>query len=127
MRLPDLPDAVCRTVDPELFFSANVRQSTAVARSICQGCPEIAPCLEWALTEHEVGVWGGTDDAQRHQLRRGLPVPRRRLPLGDFHAQAADKARAARRMTDAGLSRQAVADELGVHVDSVTRYLREAG
>ena len=45
------------------------------AKRICQACPVVGPCLQWALeTREPYGVWGGT-------VRRGgrRCSPRQRL------------------------------------------------
>lgn len=71
-------DAACVGRDPELFFGPDLsgrygrQQAAAVemAKSICRECPVIRPCLVHALNAHEVGVWGGTTEAEREELRR---------------------------------------------------------
>lgn len=68
--------AACRGVDPELFFpvgteGAAAEQATA-AKFVCAGCPLRSGCLAWALdTGQEFGVWGGTTEDERRDLRRG--------------------------------------------------------
>lgn len=89
--MPDLPLAACREYDPETFFGphtcdidcdgekgcyrakaeqgrfARIRE----AKTICQSCPEQAPCLAWALeTDQPYGIWGGTTERERKNLRR---------------------------------------------------------
>lgn len=76
---PDLPDAACAgTTDPEAFFSFNDWRIDQ-ARNICRRCPEIRACLAWALTHSEHGLWAGTTEEQRHQLRARHTTP---LPAG---------------------------------------------
>lgn len=36
----------------------------------CKGCPVIKQCLEYALENHETGVWGGTSESQRQQMKK---------------------------------------------------------
>jgi WhiB family redox-sensing transcriptional regulator len=61
----------CRETDPEIFFPlpGDVRQ-LAVAREICADCPVQASCREFAIRHGETGVWGGTTENQRRQIRR---------------------------------------------------------
>ena len=61
--------AVCPETDPELFFP-DIGQNAHTAKAICSGCPVIAECLQWALEHGEVGVWGGTSDAERRRMTR---------------------------------------------------------
>jgi WhiB family redox-sensing transcriptional regulator len=64
---PDRP--ACAGEDPELFFPEQGDSVTA-AKRICAGCPLRTGCLEFAM-EHGIrfGVWGGTCEADRRELR----------------------------------------------------------
>lgn len=45
---------------------------------LCQRCPLILPCLDYALDHDVQGVWGGTTHTQRkriRQVRRQTPEP----------------------------------------------------
>ena len=43
-----------------------------LAKDICyRQCPVTGDCLTHALLNNEHGIWGGTDDAQRQEQRRG--------------------------------------------------------
>ncbi len=60
-----------------LFFSEQI-DDIARAKSICQLCPLIDPCLEGAITRREPwGVWGGQLFANgkilAHKRKRGRP------------------------------------------------------
>ena len=76
--LPNLPEALCREVDPELWVpsSVNAAANTAQHRkaaAICAICPEREPCLEYALSfpvRQIAGTWGGTTQDERQELRR---------------------------------------------------------
>ncbi|HEY2220879.1 WhiB family transcriptional regulator [Actinomycetospora sp.] len=67
--------AACRDHDPELFFpigteGPGAEQATA-AKYICGTCPISSACLRWALdTGQEAGVWGGTSEEDRRDMRR---------------------------------------------------------
>lgn len=66
--------AACRDVDPELFWPAHEsrpnQHPTAGeldALAVCEHCPVMASCLEWALNAGQTdwGVLGGRTAAQR--------------------------------------------------------------
>ena len=72
---PWMDRALCREVDPELFFphgkGSVTRTMAAEARGVCFDCPVRHECLEYALADpHIEGVWGGTTDQQRREMRR---------------------------------------------------------
>lgn len=41
-----------------------------VAKGICDGCPVREECLDYALNNHEYGIWGGTNFGERVKIRR---------------------------------------------------------
>jgi WhiB family redox-sensing transcriptional regulator len=83
-------DALCTSTDPELFAPPpepprahpNRRQEwerwVGDAKAVCLGdpvldvepCPVRADCLAWALANDEWGIWGGTTDEDRQEMRR---------------------------------------------------------
>jgi WhiB family redox-sensing transcriptional regulator len=67
--------ATCRDTDPELFFPVGTTGQAllqiAKAKSVCCQCPVHAQCLEFALeTNQDTGIWGGTSEEERRQMRR---------------------------------------------------------
>ena len=70
-----LDRAACRDHDPELFFPDSdiqpARAHVEAAKKVCRGCPVRGTCLRWALDHgQEAGIWGGTTERERRQLRR---------------------------------------------------------
>lgn len=68
-------DAACRNVEPDLFFPVGTTgmaiEQIRAAKAVCDECPVIGPCLEYALsTNQDSGVWGGTSEDERRTLRR---------------------------------------------------------
>jgi hypothetical protein len=61
--------AICAQVDPEIFHPEKGRHTNR-AINICRVCPVQEPCLQWALEHHETGIWGGTTERRRQELRR---------------------------------------------------------
>jgi WhiB family redox-sensing transcriptional regulator len=75
-------DAACRSVDPSLFFPAGVTGLAAIqiteAKAVCATCPVRVPCLDFALaTNQEYGIWGGTSEEERREMRRAARAARR--------------------------------------------------
>lgn len=68
--------AACTNADPELFFPiAKADPSIPQAIAVCRSCPFTSRCLEWALENNEIGIWGGTTDDQRLALRKRVKLP----------------------------------------------------
>jgi WhiB family redox-sensing transcriptional regulator len=80
--------AVCRTVGTALFFpEVGHEEQYADAKAVCAVCPVKDPCLQDALDGDEYGVWGGTSEAERRQMRdqdptRSKPRSRSHCPKG---------------------------------------------
>ena len=67
--------AVCQDEDPELFFPIGNTGPALVqieeAKLVCQRCPVLEPCLQWALESgQDAGVWGGLSEDERRELKR---------------------------------------------------------
>lgn len=67
--------AACRDSAPDLFFPIGATglalDQIDAAKAICDGCVVRMDCLEFALeTNQEAGVWGGTSEEERRDLRR---------------------------------------------------------
>ena len=65
-------DAACADVAVSAFYpeKQDARAVIQAARAICATCPVAGPCLQWALDHDEAGVWAGTTEEQRRQMRR---------------------------------------------------------
>lgn len=59
---------------PDLMFHEEDKYSTTnnkLAKKICQGCPIIAECLQYALDNNETyGTWGGKTASERSNIKR---------------------------------------------------------
>jgi hypothetical protein len=60
--------AQCTDSEPDLFFDES-SASISQAKSLCQGCPVIKQCAEWALRYEEFGVFGGLSAKERKMIR----------------------------------------------------------
>ncbi len=68
-------NAACRDTDPDLFFPVGTTgpaiEQIANAKAVCQQCEAQTDCLEFAIaTNQDSGIWGGTSEEERRQLRK---------------------------------------------------------
>jgi WhiB family transcriptional regulator, redox-sensing transcriptional regulator len=76
-------DASCRDTDPDLFFPVGTTgpaiEQIDNAKAVCHECLVQRECLEYALaTNQDSGVWGGTSEEERRQLRKQYVARQRR-------------------------------------------------
>lgn len=62
----------CRGVDPRLFFPTENTVAINEAKKYCKSCEVKRECLEYSLLNGEYGIWGGTTERQRRNMR--IPV-----------------------------------------------------
>lgn len=75
--------AACRDTDPDLFFPVGTTgpaiEQIANAKAVCATCDVVEACLDFALTTNQdSGVWGGTSEEERRQIRRRWAAARQR-------------------------------------------------
>jgi len=74
----DTSRAACRGMDVEVFYpritEASDRNRLKVlvreAVGVCEQCQVKDPCLDYALTNEPLGIWGGKTESQRMRMRR---------------------------------------------------------
>jgi WhiB family redox-sensing transcriptional regulator len=70
-----LDQAACAKTNPDLFFPprgvGRRSKHAQAAKEICAGCPVRRDCLQWALDNDEVGIWGGLTQRERVVFRHG--------------------------------------------------------
>ena len=84
-------DAACAGQTDLFFASAGERPEARVvrenaARAICQACPVLLECRDWAREHREYGFWGAESEEERAAAgyRVDMPVGRvARYPKGD--------------------------------------------
>jgi WhiB family redox-sensing transcriptional regulator len=65
--------ATCFGLSGDLFFEEGVRRLVIEAKTYCNRCPVRVDCLEHAIKNEEVGVWGGmTTTERRREARRRI-------------------------------------------------------
>ena len=74
--------AACRDTDPDLFFPVGTTgpaiEQIENAKAVCRACDAQSLCLEYALaTNQDSGIWGGTSEEERRQLRKRYHAARR--------------------------------------------------
>ena len=70
-------EADCKGMDASLFFPEPGRNQAPIVR-VCAACPVRKQCLQHALDNDELGIWGGTSERERERMRRGTrPLGRR--------------------------------------------------
>lgn len=72
-------DAACVGIDPECFFGPPGVAVPPEVKRVCRNCPVNEECLDYALRHVVHGVWSGTSETQREQLRRARGI--RAVPL----------------------------------------------
>ena len=64
----------CRNYPPNTFFPSD-GVGVDRARKICNGCPVLNQCLEYALEQRiEHGVWGGCSERERRRILKRRKV-----------------------------------------------------
>ena len=77
--------AACRGSDPGLFFPVGSAAVTfdhmRAVDAVCRACTVQDACLQFALeTNQQAGIWAGTTEDERRQMRRTWLAERRRPP-----------------------------------------------
>lgn len=75
-------NAACRDTDPDLFFPVGTTgpaiEQIENAKAVCRECEAQVDCLEYALaTNQDSGIWGGTSEDERRQIRKQQAAQRR--------------------------------------------------
>jgi WhiB family redox-sensing transcriptional regulator len=71
-------DRVCASVDLQVMYpEQGDDKALAIAKSVCSECVFIDPCRDYAMRNHEQGVWGGTDERDRRSIQREITKFRR--------------------------------------------------
>jgi WhiB family redox-sensing transcriptional regulator len=65
-------DGLCTKTNPRKWFpetAGEARWNNEKAKAICAVCPVRQTCLEDALAKGEAGIWGGTTEDERADMR----------------------------------------------------------
>lgn len=76
--LTDWEGAACQGLDVNIFFpGVGENKKAKLAILVCSTCPIRLRCLDYALqwsTRDCPGIWGGTTERHRHQLRHSRVI-----------------------------------------------------
>lgn len=78
--------ALCKDTDPELFFpvgsTGQALHQISRAKTVCEECVVKRECLEFAIeTNQDCGIWGGTSEEERRDIRRQMAAAKRAARL----------------------------------------------
>lgn len=119
----------CSGEDPTLFVGpdgearADREFREEEAKSICRQCSFRSECLDWAIKNMEVGIWGGLNDDERKVLRTG-----RQIKVNGLTSQQVaklERQKEALRMYQLGSTVPEIAKSLGVRPDTAYLYIRD--
>lgn len=119
----------CRGMDTTLFVGpdgevrADREFRETEAKSVCRTCPLISECLDWAVSNTEIGIWGATNDDDRKAIRTGRQVKVNGL-TGQQVAKL-ERQREALQLYKNGATVPDIAKALGVVPDTAYSYIRD--
>lgn len=68
----------CDGIPVDAFFpewqTEGAIPQTFLAKKVCGNCLAREECLEYALNNHVLGIWGGTTENERRKLRKKLNI-----------------------------------------------------
>jgi WhiB family redox-sensing transcriptional regulator len=84
-----MKSAACRDQNTADFFilrgDPQQRVKRVRAYAICRDCPVKRDCLDYAVVNHELGIWGGTTDRERRIIRRNwTPLSEKRTKVKGY-------------------------------------------
>ena len=86
MKFPDFTNASCKEIGVELFFpeDSGFSHEERYVKKLCNECPIIKECLEWALHHENFGIWGGTTPMDRRVIRRARNIRVAEILVKDY-------------------------------------------
>ena len=86
MKYPLFENATCKSIGTEPYYpvTKTLDSENIAALKLCQQCPELFKCLEWALVHEDQGIWGGTTPNHRKRIRRQRKIVFKPLTGTDF-------------------------------------------
>ena len=96
----DWSQASCAGISTEEYYpddrgNAGFNRNPALRR-VCEGCPIISECVNYALVNEQEGFWGGLTARARRDIRRkyNIDEPTYESPFNDANILAARKKQA---------------------------------
>jgi Transcription factor WhiB len=66
--------AACKSAPIKLFFPEDSKTFTNEVVKLCENCPVLEPCQEWAVYHEPYGYQGGMTPQQRNRVRSLLRI-----------------------------------------------------
>ncbi|NBQ97706.1 MAG: WhiB family transcriptional regulator [Microbacteriaceae bacterium] len=57
----------CKDVGTDIFFHERYHHAVREAKTLCKACPVQQDCLEYAIVNECVGIWGGLTTVERRR------------------------------------------------------------
>lgn len=120
LSIPRFSKAKCHSpeIDPDFFFPESrlvMSERELKLAAICNSCIHKLDCLVFAVNNNETeGYWGGTTPHQRKHMMK----PRKE--------EGSVRFREIQGYLKTGMTREEIADQLGIQVDSVDRIILRA-
>lgn len=102
----------CQSGDPNRWFPTvgTSPKKVEAVKAECRDCPLRESCLDWALLHGEQGIWSGTSEKERGQIRRA-----RNITVQPVHVSIhEDRAEVVRSMVARGMNGPQIAAALGI-------------
>ena len=85
---------MCKDTDPELFFPVGTTGQALLqidrAKQVCDECPVKIECLDFAIeTNQDSGIWGGTSEDERRDIRRRIAARNKALKAAQANTAGA--------------------------------------
>lgn len=65
-------DQLCAQVGHDFYYVEKGGEAVHIAahlKKVCNSCPYLVDCREWAIVHEEFGYWGGLSANERNRLR----------------------------------------------------------
>ena len=74
----DWDQAACLFTDTESFYPEGAGDALATNKvlvKICNGCPLVSECADYAIHNEQHGFWGGLSPSDRANIRKRRNIP----------------------------------------------------
>ena len=81
---PRLEDAACRGHADIYLDEVHTPEDLRFMRATCAACPEVKPCLNYAMRCETFGFWAGTTAPERRKLREEHGIGLEPIHVGPY-------------------------------------------
>ena len=121
-KMPELDNPACANngMDPDLWFPESKPEwiaARAMLTPICEKCPAITDCLEFALENYIFdGFWAGTTPTERRKIMSARGAKNKETRIAQL------KLNEVRRLLAMGMTQERACSEVGIDTNSFRRY-----